>query len=206
MLLPFKEGGMGYKVYPYTWEVLWKSSEEGHQPSDPVVPSIPSSSLPPLIEEGIQNEEGSGYNKSGYNPALQWLQDYNQAKAQLECKLSKQAQKLAHKCDDPQIKLAKKHEWKWMRMTQEGHTTFQEVFAMASPMELIKLLPWCISSVVPSQYMNEALGKMPPPPQLCLNQRGHPLWGLPTVQLIFLKLLLPSYLSCLISPLWALPL
>ena len=43
-------------------------------------------------------------------------------------------------------------------MVQEGHITFREVFAMESPMELIKLLPWCISSAVPSQYINKALG------------------------------------------------
>ena len=33
-------------------------------------------------------------------------------------------------------------------MAQEGHTTFQEVFVMASPIESIKLLPWCVSSAL----------------------------------------------------------
>ena len=42
-------------------------------------------------------------------------------------------------------------------MNRSGARMAQEVFVMASPMELIKLLPWCISSAVPSQYINEAL-------------------------------------------------
>ena len=64
--------------------------------------------------------------------------------------------------------LAKKHEWKWVRMAQKGHTTFQEVFAMVRLMESIQLLTWCVSSAVPLQYINEALatamwmGKMCP--------------------------------------------
>ena len=77
VLIHWEEGGMGYKVYPYTWEVLWKSSKERNQLSDPVSLSIPSSALPPLIDEGIQTKEGSGYDESGYNPLLQWLQDYH---------------------------------------------------------------------------------------------------------------------------------
>ena len=40
-------------------------------------------------------------------------------------------------------------------MVQEGWTAIQEVFAMASPAESIKLLPWCISPVVPSHYISE---------------------------------------------------
>ena len=51
----------------------------------------------------------------------------------------------------------RKHEWKWVAMAQEGNTAFQEVFAMASPAESIMFLPWCISSVVLSHYINEVL-------------------------------------------------
>ena len=53
--------------------------------------------------------------------------------------------------------MAKKHEWKLAKMAQEGHTTFQEVFAMTILTESIKLLPWCIPSAVSSQYISEAL-------------------------------------------------
>ena len=74
--------------------------------------SISSPTLLPLTEEGIQTEQESDHEESGYNPALQWLQDYNQAMAQLECKLSEQDQKLAHKYDNHQINVAKKHEHK----------------------------------------------------------------------------------------------
>ena len=46
----------------------------------------------------------------GIHPALKWLQGINQAKAQLECELAQEAQGLARKYDDWQIKLARKHE------------------------------------------------------------------------------------------------
>ena len=42
-------------------------------------------------------------------------------------------------------------------MAQEENTFFQDVFTIASPVELIKLLSWCISSVVPSSYISEVL-------------------------------------------------
>ena len=177
---------MGYEIYPYTQEVLWKSSKEGHKLSDQVWLSIPSCALPPLTEEGIQTEEGSGYDKSGYKPSLQWLQDYNQAKAQLECEVSEQAQKLPHKYDDCQIKLVKKHEQEWVRMAQKGHTTFQEVCAMVRWIELIKLLLWCISSAVPSQHINHTLvttaqlGKNAPTSTAVPEPEGLPTLGLYT--------------------------
>ena len=157
VLLPCKDGGMESKIYPYTQEVLWKRSKEEHCFLDPVSWSISLPTFLPLTEEGIQTEEELVHEGLGYNPALHRLQDYNQAKAQLECEVSKQAQKLAQKYDNCQIKMAKKHEQKWAKMAQKGHATFKEVFAMTSIMESIKLLPWCISSAVPSQYISEAL-------------------------------------------------
>ena len=42
-------------------------------------------------------------------------------------------------------------------MTQEGNATFQEVFSMASLTDLIKLLPWCVSSTAPFYYLGYAL-------------------------------------------------
>ena len=92
MLLPHEEGDMEFKVYPNTQEVLWKSSKEEHHLSDPVLLSIPLSTLLPHLEEGTQMEE-----ESGYIPALQQLHDFNQARTQLECKLTEEAQKLACK-------------------------------------------------------------------------------------------------------------
>ena len=53
---------------------------------------MPLPAPPPHLEEGIQME-----GKLGYNPALQCLQDLNQATAQLESELSEEAQKLDHK-------------------------------------------------------------------------------------------------------------
>ena len=78
--------------------------------------SVPQSAPHPFIEESIQNKERLGYKGLGYNPALQWLQDYNQARAQLECELDEQAQKLAHKYDNLKIKLAKT----WVEMSENG--------------------------------------------------------------------------------------
>ena len=46
-LLPHEEGKMGFKVYPYTWEVLWKISKEEHHLSIPVLLLIPPHPLSP---------------------------------------------------------------------------------------------------------------------------------------------------------------
>ena len=86
VLLPHKGGEIGIKVYPYTWEVLWESSEEEHHLSNPMSLLIPSSTLLPHLEEGTQTGK-----ESGYNPALWQLQDFQVARMQLECKLNEQA-------------------------------------------------------------------------------------------------------------------
>ena len=46
-------------------------------------------------EEGSQMEEGSGF-----QAALKWLQDINQARAQLECELALETQELAQRSTD----------------------------------------------------------------------------------------------------------
>ena len=83
---------MGYRTYSLCQEVLWKCSKELHHLSNQVSPSVPSSAPPLCLEEGIQME-----GKVGYNPALQHLQDFNQARSQLESKQSVEAQMLDHK-------------------------------------------------------------------------------------------------------------
>ena len=50
-------------------------------------------------------EEGSGF-----HPALKRLQCIKQAKVQLECDLAQEAQGLAGKNDDQQIRLAREYE------------------------------------------------------------------------------------------------
>ena len=42
-------------------------------------------------------------------------------------------------------------------MTLEGNATFQEVFSMVSLTDLIKLLPWCVSSAGPFCHVGEVL-------------------------------------------------
>ena len=81
-------------------------------------------------------------------------------------------------------------------MIQEGNATFQEVFSMVNFTDLIKLLPWCVSSAVPFCYVGEVLattmqqGKMfnllPQHP----SQRDHWLQIPRVVQSIQLELLL----------------
>ena len=102
---------MGYRAYPLLQEVLWKHSEESHCLSNPLSLSMPSPAPPPHLEEGIQME-----GKSGYNPALQHLQEFNQARAQLESEQSEEAQKLDHKYNTQQIKMERRYEKEWARM------------------------------------------------------------------------------------------
>ena len=135
---------MGYRTYSLSWEVLWKCSEEAHYLSNPVALLIPSLTPPSLLEEGVQTEV-----RLGNNPTLQHLQNFNQAQAELESKLSEKAQKLEHKYNAQQIKMERRHEQEWARMAQEGDCTLQEVFSMVSLAESVKLLPWCFSTGAP---------------------------------------------------------
>ena len=125
---------------------------------------MPSPALPPHLEEGIQIE-----GKSGYNLALQHLQDFNQARAQLESEQSEEAQKLDHKYNAWQIKMERRHEQEWARMAWEGDYTFQEVFLMTSLADSVKLLPWSISSGVPLDYMDDALAATMQQGETCLS-------------------------------------
>ena len=75
VVLPHEEGKVGLKVYPHSQEGLGKSSEEEYHFSDHVLPLIPFLDLLPYQEQGTQTEE-----QSGYHPALQQLQDFNQAR------------------------------------------------------------------------------------------------------------------------------
>ena len=77
-----------------------ENSKEEQYLSNLVSLSIPSSTLLTHLEEGTQMEH-----ELGYNPALQELQDFNKARNHLECELGEEAQKLAHKYKDCQIKL-----------------------------------------------------------------------------------------------------
>ena len=99
---------------------------------------------PTHLEEDIQTER-----KLGYNPTLQCLQVFNKARGQLESKQGKEAQKLDHKNNHRQIKIGRRHEQEWTRMTQEGDYTFQEVFLMTSSAESVMLLLWCIFTNIP---------------------------------------------------------
>ena len=152
VVLPQGEGEVALKVFPHSWEVLWQTSEEEQCLSDPVLLLVPSSTPLSHQLEGTQTEE-----ESGFHPALQWLQDVNHSRVQLECKLGQEAQELARRYDDHWIKLARRHERKQAKMAQEANATFQEVFTMVCLTDLIKPLPWCVSSAVLFHYMSEVL-------------------------------------------------
>ena len=84
--LPHEEGEMEYRTYPFSQEVLWKCSEESHCLSNPVALTMPSSTLPSLLKEGMQLDV-----ELGYNWAFQLLQSFNKAQAQLKSKQSEEA-------------------------------------------------------------------------------------------------------------------
>ena len=64
------------------------------------------------------------------------------------CELLQETQELAEQC---------KHTGQWMaQMIDQTNSTLQEVLSKASSTEAIKLLPWCLSVVVPLCYISEA--------------------------------------------------
>ena len=143
VILPFEKDDKELKVYPFFPEAFWESSEEDHHLSDLVLVSVPPSSFPPHQEESSQTEEGPSL-----IPALMGLQSITQAKAQLKWEL-------AHR-------MATKHKDQQAMMAKEVDTIFREVFSETSSTNLVRLLPWCISTatnpgMIPICYMSEAL-------------------------------------------------
>ena len=121
-------------------------------------PIWPSFAVSPFVHPSSPSRRGyPDGERIRFSPNLQQLYHFNQARIQLECELGQEAQELTHRYNDCQIKLAKKHKKMWAKMTQEGNTTFQEIFSMVSSTDLIKLLSGCVSSTVPFCYMNKAL-------------------------------------------------
>ena len=119
VLLPIEVGGEGLKMGPHLPEFLWGSSEEDCHLSDPIILSIPLPAPALLLEmcsqtEGgidihpacIQAEGGLGCHPAssqteglGYHPSLKFLQEANQDRAQLECKLIQDIHDLVEKCE-----------------------------------------------------------------------------------------------------------
>ena len=113
--------------------------------------------LSPYWEESSQTEEGPSLTL-----ALMWLQSITQANAQLKWELANEMEGLARKYGDQQTRIAMKHRDWQARMGEEVDTTFWEVFSEASSTDLVRVLPWCISTtvnpgVIPTCYMSEAL-------------------------------------------------
>ena len=134
---------MGYRIYPLSQEGLWKCSEEDHLLSKPITVMIPLLAPSPLPKEGVQMEI-----RPGYNPALQCLQNFNQARAQLESKLSEDTQMLEHKYNAHWNKI--EEAWTGMDKNGPGRRLYlPNVFSMTSSAEYVKLLPWCFSTSTP---------------------------------------------------------
>ena len=97
---------------------------------------------------GTQTEGGLGY-----HPSLKCLWEANQARTQLEYELIQETQELAERCEHKQ---ARRHaRWRALIIDQTD-ATLQEVLSQVSSTEAIKLLPWCISVVVPFCYISGA--------------------------------------------------
>ena len=138
---------------------------EDHHLSDLISLLVPMSAHPPHWEESTQTEGGPDHHPtstqteggSGYHPSLKLLQDTNQARAQLEYELMQETQELTERYKGKQAKEARRHARWWAQMTNQTDATFQEVFSQASLREVVKLLPWCVSVVVPFCYISGAV-------------------------------------------------
>ena len=85
-----------------------------------------------------------------YHPSPKLLWEANQARAKL-------TQELTERCRHKKAKQARRHARWWAQMIDQTDATLQEVFSQASLMEVVKLLPWCISAVVPFCYIGRAI-------------------------------------------------
>ena len=144
-------------------EFLWDSLDEEHCLFDPISLSVPLPAPPPQLEEGIQAKGGLDSHPIstqteglGYHPSLKLLWEANQARTQLEYELIKETQELAESCKHKQAKQAKRHSRWRAQMIDQTDATLQEVLSQVSLMEAVKLLPWCISTVVPFCYISRA--------------------------------------------------
>ena len=100
---------------------------------------------------GTQTEGGLGYHSF-----FKLLQEVNQARAQLEYELVQETKRLAERCKHKQAKQARRHaRWK-AQMINQTNATLQEALSQVSLMEAIKLLPWCVSAVIPFHYISGA--------------------------------------------------
>ena len=69
---------------------------------------------------------------------------------------------MATKYEDQWNRMASKHKDQQARMAEEVDTTLWEVFSETSSIDLVRLLPWCLSTAtnpgtLPTCYMGEAL-------------------------------------------------
>ena len=136
---------MGLKAFPYFQEALWQSSEEEHHLFDLILLSVPSFAPIPIKKRALRWRKDqaftqpSSFYKMSIKPELSWSVSWPE------------------RYDDRQIKLARMHERQQAWMVEEADATFQEVFSQVRLTDLIKLLPWCISSTVPLHYISRSL-------------------------------------------------
>ena len=176
VLLPIEVGGEDLKMYHYLPEFLCDSSEEDHSLSSPISLSIPLPVPASLLEVCAQTEGGLDSHSAciqmegglachptgtqteglGYHPSLKLLWEANQARTQLEWELIQETQELAEKCKHKWAKQARRHARRRAQMINQTNATLKEVMSQESSTEAIKLLPWCISVVVPLHFISKA--------------------------------------------------
>ena len=130
VILPKEKEGDRLTVIPFTKEVLWESSIEDHHLSSLVPLSVPSPSPYINKDESIQTVKALDFGM-----ALIQLKVVTQDQTQLKWEL-------LHK----QERLAEEQENQWARMWKQLDTTFREVLSQVSPTNLVRLLPWCLST------------------------------------------------------------
>ena len=97
-----------------------------------------------------------------FSLALRQLQEATQAKAQLEWGLALKLEGLTKNYEDQQFRMVQKQEDQWTRMAEQMNTTFREVLSQMNQANLVRLLPWFLSTTAksgagPAHSVSEAL-------------------------------------------------
>ena len=199
VVLPQEEGEMELKVFPHF------SMAKLRRWAPPLWPNF---TVSPFISPSSPSRRGHSMEGGlGFHPAFKLLQDVNQARGQLGCALAQETLELAQRYDDRWINLSRRHDRQWAWMVKHMDATIHEVFFQGSSADSIKLLPWCISSAVPSTTWVEHWPlpcnrmRMSQLPSLHLILSAHQLLGPQAVQIIHTDLQHIQYLPYQVSPL-----
>ena len=142
---------MGLKVIPHSWEALWQRSEEQHCLFDPISLSIPLSAPIPIKKRVIRLRESqalthpSSLYKMSIRPEVNWNASWPRKHRSLLNVM------MINRSNWPGSMRDGKH--RWLRRLMPPFKKSSQL----SSANLIKLLPWCVSSTVPLHYMRDVL-------------------------------------------------